>query len=44
MQQQMATQQALIQQMKDQLANDSHNSGKPPSSDGLKKGNRESLL
>ena len=44
MQQQMATQQALIQQMQDQLAKDRHNSGKPPSSDGLKKGKRRSLL
>ena len=43
MQQQMATQQALIQKMQDQVAKDSHNSGKPPSSDGLKKGKRKSL-
>lgn len=43
MQQQMATQQALIQHLLDQLAKDSHNSGKPPSSDGLKKGKRKSL-
>ncbi len=43
MQQQTATQQALIQQMQDQVAKDSHNSGKPPSSDGLKKGKRKSL-
>ena len=43
MQEQIATQQALIQQMQDQLAKDSHNSGKPPSSDGLKKGKRKSL-
>ena len=43
MQQQMATQQALIQKLQDQLAKDSHNSGKPPSSDGLKKGKRKSL-
>ena len=44
MQQQMATHKALILQMQDQLAKDSHNSGKPPSSDGLKKGKRKSLL
>ena len=44
MQQQMATPLALIQQTQDQLAKDSHNSGKPPSSDGLKKGKRKSLL
>ena len=43
MQEQLATQQALMQQMQDQLAKDSHNSGKPPSSDGLKKGKRKSL-
>lgn len=43
MQQQMATKQALIKQMQAQLAKNSHNSGKPPSSDGLKKGKRESL-
>ena len=43
MQQQLATQQALIQKLQDQLAKDSHNSGKPPSSDGLKKGKRKSL-
>ncbi len=43
LQQQMATQQALIQKMQDQLAKDSHNSSKPPSSDGLKKGKRKSL-
>ncbi|MCY3710576.1 MAG: hypothetical protein OXG26_16925 [Caldilineaceae bacterium] len=40
----MATQQALNQQMQDQLAKDSHNGGKPPSSDGSKKGKRKSLL
>ncbi len=43
LQEQTATQQALIQQMQDQVAKDSHNSGKPPSSDGLKKGKRKSL-
>jgi len=43
LQEQIAAQQALIQQLQDQLAKDSHNSGKPPSSDGLKKGRRKSL-
>ena len=43
MQHQLATQQVLIQQMQDQLAKDNHNSGKPPSSDGLKQGKRKSL-
>ena len=43
MQQWLAAQQELIQQMQDQLAKDSHNSGKPPSSDGLKKGRQKSL-
>ena len=43
LQEQTATQQALIQQLQDQVAKDSHNSGKPPSSDGLKKGKRKSL-
>lgn len=32
-----------IQRLKDQLAKDSHNSGKPPSSDGLKKRRTQSL-
>ena len=43
LQQQLAAQQELIQQLQDQLAKDSHNSGKPPSSDGAKKGRRKSL-
>ena len=43
LQQQLAEQQELIQKLQDQLAKDSHNSGKPPSSDGLKKGQRKSL-
>ncbi len=43
LQEQTATQQVLIQQLQDQVAKDSHNSGKPPSSDGLKKGKRKSL-
>ena len=43
LQQQMAAQQELIQKLQDQLAKDSHNSGKPPSSDGLKKGRQKSL-
>ena len=43
LQEQIAAQQELIQQLQDQLAKDSHNSGKPPSSDGLKKGRRKSL-
>ena len=43
LQEQIVAQQELIQQLQDQLAKDSHNSGKPPSSDGLKKGRRKSL-
>ena len=43
LQEQIAAQQALIQKLQDQLTKDSHNSGKPPSSDGLKKGRRKSL-
>ncbi len=43
LQQQVAVQQELIQNLQDQLAKDSHNSGKPPSSDGPKKGRRKSL-
>ena len=37
LQQAMAEQAVVIQSLRDQLAKDSHNSGKPPSSDGLKK-------
>lgn len=40
---QVSEQQALIQQLRDQLAKDSHNSGKPPSSDGPKKPKTKSL-
>ena len=43
MQQQLAEQRVLIQELRDQLAKDSHNSGKPPSSDGLKKPKTKSL-
>jgi transposase len=37
LEQTIATQAAEIQELRDQLAKDSRNSGKPPSSDGLKK-------
>ena len=43
MQAQLSEMQAEIQRLKDQLAKDSHNSGKPPSSDGLKKRRTTSL-
>ena len=43
LQEQVAAQQVLIQELQGQLAKDSHNSGKPPSSDGLQKGRRKSL-
>ena len=43
MQAQMSEMRAEIQRLKDQLAKDSHNSGKPPSSDGLKKRRTTSL-
>ena len=37
LQRQMTEQQELIQKLQDQVAKDSHNSGKPPSSDGFKR-------
>jgi len=43
MQAQMREMRAEIQRLKDQLTKDSHNSGKPPSSDGLKKRRTTSL-
>ncbi len=43
MQQRLAEQQLLIQELRDQLAKDSHNSSKPPSSDGIKKRKTRSL-
>ena len=43
LQEQVAAQQVLIQELQDRLAKDSHNSGKPPSSDGLNKGRQKSL-
>ena len=43
LQEQLAVQQVLIQELRDQLAKDSHNSSKPPSSDGLSKRRSQSL-
>ncbi len=43
LQAQVAKQAAQIQDLQDQLAKNSRNSGQPPSSDGLKKPSRRSL-
>jgi len=43
LQQQLAEQQRLMQTLRDQLAKDSHNSSKPPGSDGLKQPKTRSL-
>jgi transposase len=43
LQKQLAEQEVLIQELRDQLAKNSRNSGKPPSSDGLKKPRTRSL-